>query len=281
MAVSKNSSRSRGVEVATNRVDRLSTATPVRTPGGLVPPLRASILGVALLLASPAAAQDSCRQALALGLDVSGSVDSEEYRLQIDGLATALSDPDVATALLTGTDRPVLLAVYEWSDESFQRLVIDWIAVTSPEILAGIAQRLRDTPRQPAPPTTAIGAAMLYGAELLARAPACLRRTLDLSGDGKNNTGPRPQEVRDSAPLAGITVNGLTIGDAPMDHGETSLGELSDYFRAQVIHGPGAFVMTARGFEAYAEAMARKLLKELEGAPMTALPPGTRLAVNP
>ncbi|MBS8228853.1 DUF1194 domain-containing protein, partial [Vannielia litorea] len=224
------------------------------------------------LAALPAIAQDSCRQALALGLDVSGSVDSEEYRLQLDGLAQALSDPEVASALLTGTQRPVVLAVYEWSDESFQRLLIDWIAITSPATLESVVGRLRDTPRQAAPPTTAIGAAMLFGAALIARAPACPKRTIDLSGDGKNNTGPRPQDVRDTPPLAGIVVNGLTIGDTLADHGDVTLGELSDYYKAQVIHGPGAFVMTARSFETYAEAMARKLLKELQGAPMTALP---------
>ncbi|QDC11542.1 DUF1194 domain-containing protein [Oceanicola sp. D3] len=234
------------------------------------------------MLALPAAAQDSCRQALALGLDVSGSVDLEEYRLQLDGLAEALSDPEVATALLTGTDRPVLLAVYEWSDESFQRLLIDWIAITTPDRLSGVAQRLRETPRQPAPHTTAIGAAMLFGAALLARAPACPKRTIDLSGDGKNNSGPRPQDVRDTPPLAGIVVNGLTIGQPPLDHATPSLGELSAYYRAQVIHGPGAFVMTAEGFDSYAEAMARKLLKELEGAPMAALPAtGPRLTATP
>ncbi|WP_245794353.1 DUF1194 domain-containing protein [Vannielia litorea] len=239
-------------------------------------------LATCVLLAAPAGAQDSCRQALALGLDVSGSVDLDEYRLQLDGLAAALTDPEVASALLTGTHRPVVLAVYEWSDESFQRLLIDWIAITSPEVLAGVAGRLRETPRQPAPQTTAIGAAMLYGAQLIARAPACPKRTIDLSGDGKSNSGPRPQDVRATPALAGIVVNGLTIGSAPADHADPSLAELSAYYKAQVIHGAGAFVMTAETFDGFAEAMARKLLKELEGAPMTGIPgPDTRLAAKP
>ncbi len=250
--------------------------------GGVKPPLRLPLLALTLAIcATTAAAQDACRQSLALGLDVSGSVDQREYRLQLDGLADALSDPKVTTALLTGTERPVLLAVYEWSDESFQRLLIDWIAITSPEALASVTGRLREMPRQPAPHTTAIGAAMLYGASLIARAPACPKRTIDLSGDGKNNTGPRPQDVRGTPPLAGIVVNGLTIGGEPADHADPSLAELSAYYRAQVIQGPAAFVMTAENFESYAEAMARKLLKELEGAPMTALPGPTRLAANP
>lgn len=252
---------------------------PPSSPGGLLLALSLT-LALTLALARPAAAQDVCRQSLALGLDVSGSVDGDEYRLQLDGLAAALQDPDVAAALLSAPERPVLLAVYEWSDQGFQRLLIDWVAVTAPETLASISQRLRQTPRVAAPPTTAIGAAMLYGAALVNRAPRCPRRTIDLSGDGKNNTGPRPQDIRKTAALAGITVNGLTIGEAPLDH-ELSLGELSAYYKAQVIHGPGAFVITAENFESYATAMARKLLRELQGAPMSALPGAPRYASRP
>lgn len=255
-----------------------------RLPGpgnGTRAPLAVLLLALASTLLAPAApAQEACREALALGLDVSGSVDGEEYRLQLDGLAEALADPEVAAALLTGVERPVWLAVYEWSAEDFQRLLIDWIAIASPEALASVTARLRETPRTPAPPTTAIGAAMLYGAGLLGRAPACARRTIDLSGDGENNTGPRPQDMRETAPLRGITVNGLAIGGAPAGD-PAAPGELAAYFKANVIHGPGAFVMTAGSFESYAAAMARKLLRELEGAPMTALPPRTRLAAVP
>jgi len=78
-----------------------------------------------LVLASPAAAQ-MCRQALALGLDVSGSVDRDEYRLQLDGLAAALGDPDVMDALLYQSDAPVRLAIYEWSDPTQDRIILGW-----------------------------------------------------------------------------------------------------------------------------------------------------------
>jgi len=52
-----------------------------------------------------------CRQALAMALDVSGSVDTREYHLQLDGLASALTDPDVQRAMLAQPGNPVYLAV--------------------------------------------------------------------------------------------------------------------------------------------------------------------------
>ena len=55
------------------------------------------MLGLLGLGAGPADA--ACRLALALGLDVSGSVDAAEYRLQLDGVAAALTDEDVQAAL--------------------------------------------------------------------------------------------------------------------------------------------------------------------------------------
>ncbi|MGR3364390.1 MAG: DUF1194 domain-containing protein, partial [Maritimibacter harenae] len=53
-----------------------------------------------------ATAQEAdCRQALVLALDVSGSVDAGEYRLQMDGLAQALTAPEVAAAILAPRGR--------------------------------------------------------------------------------------------------------------------------------------------------------------------------------
>ena len=60
----------------------------------------AALVG-ATLWASAGVAE--CRQALALGLDVSGSVDAREYRLQLDGVAGALDDPAVRAAVQRAT----------------------------------------------------------------------------------------------------------------------------------------------------------------------------------
>lgn len=238
------------------------------------PLLRLAALLAGLALAGPVTAQ--CRQALALGLDVSGSVDAREYRLQLDGLATALTDPRVAQALLAPGTAPVRLAVYEWSGADYQRLLLDWTEVTDRNALTAIAARLAATARRPAPPETGLGAAMRFGAGLLADQPECWRRTLDISGDGRHNQGPHPRAVQAALAGSGLTVNALVIGaDAPRDSGRgpAGPGALTSYFRAWVLLGPGAFVQTAPGFEAYGGAMARKLLRELELPALSALTP--------
>jgi hypothetical protein len=225
-----------------------------------------TLAGILILPALPAAAE--CRQALALGLDVSGSVDLREYRLQLDGLVTALTAPQVVAALLAMPAAPVSIAVYEWSGPDDQTVLVPWTAITGPEALHSVTAALAATERRAAEPGTALGKAMQYGAGLLDGQAQCWKRTLDLSGDGESNLGPRPRHVKDGIGAKGITINALVIGSdaAPSaDARQADIAELSSYFRAEVIVGPDAFVETAIGFEDYAQAMTRKLRRELEG----------------
>ncbi len=239
-------------------------------------PLRLPLLALLVAAAQLGAAASSageCRQALALGLDVSGSVNTAEYRLQIDGLAAALSHPDVAGVILSNPDAPIRLLIYEWSGPQDQRLIQDWTEITDPAALAAVTARLRATPRISANPATALGTAITYGAAHLASQSDCLKHTLDISGDGRSNAGPRPEDVADQPVLDNITVNALVIGSDGPDGGVRSgdLGELESYFRSQVIRGPRAFVLTTTGFADYETAMIRKLLREVEGLAVSAL----------
>ena len=234
--------------------------------------LRRLIAGGALVASLTAGiAQADCRQALALGLDVSGSVDSAEYALQMQGLANALLHPEVQAALLSDTASVVWLSVFEWSGPTSQRLTLPWTRIDSAPAIANVATILREAPRPSGDPSTAIGSSMLYGGALLADQATCPRRTLDLSGDGKSNTGPHPRDV-DGAALAGITVNGLVIGPPP-PNGDAIGAELSAYFQAYVLRGPDAFVETARGFADFEATMVRKLKRELQGLVMSAHQP--------
>ena len=220
-----------------------------------------------MLLAGVAQAQ--CRQALALGLDVSGSVDAQEYRLQFDGLAAALQHPEVKASLLSTPQLPVQIAVFEWSAPDHQVVRAPWRAIVSEADIDALATQLRQTKHSAeTPPGTALGMAMLTGLALLEERKHCWQRTLDLSGDGKRNIGPHPQAVREQLRTRGVTVNALAIGaDSPRfgDDRLIEIAELSSYFRANVILGPNAFVQTALGFEAFEEAMVKKLKRELAG----------------
>lgn len=216
----------------------------------------------------PALSQAECRQALALGLDVSGSVDLREYRLQLDGLVSALNDPDVVRKLMSMPTAPVALMVYEWSGPEDQVIVVPWTEITNRDALNNLSTLLATTDRRASTPGTALGQAMQFGAAQLALKQNCWKRTLDISGDGKSNLGQRPRDVKAGIAAQQITVNALVIGaDAPAtgDQRQVEIGELSSYFRAEVITGPDAFVQTALGFEDYANAMTLKLKRELEG----------------
>ncbi len=220
-----------------------------------------------LLPLVPAEAGAACRQALAIGLDISGSVDEAEYRLQMDGLAGALLDPGVQKAFLAVPDLPVRLSVFEWAGPGSQIPVIPWAEIRQADDLAAIAARLRAKQQSPREVQTAIGQAMLYGGQVLAEQAGCLRLTLDLSGDGESNIGPRPRDVHSNALLAGVTVNALVIGaDAArfLNYTQSEIKQLTAYFESEVIRGPHAFVEAAIGFEDFEGAMTRKLLKELE-----------------
>lgn len=227
--------------------------------------MRAFLLFTALIWSS--AAQSACRQALALGLDVSGSVDALEYRLQLDGLAGALMRPEVRDAFLALPDAPVRIYVYEWAGQSSQRILVPWAEINTAADLTMAAKTLRNTPRVVQEPPTAIGQAMLHAARALRTQPDCWRHTLDLSGDGRSNTGPRPRDLKSEPLLADITINGLVIGSdtggAP-DRRQAETAGLWAYFKLEIIRGPQAFVEVATGFEDFEDAMARKLLKELQ-----------------
>ncbi len=223
-------------------------------------------------------AQAQCRQALLLALDVSGSVDSREYQLQLQGLAGALIDPDVQNAILAQPSHPVHIAVYEWSGPKYQRVLLGWSKITSQQTLFTVSSHLANLPRHPAPPGTALGNSMRYGAEFLANGPPCWKRTLDISGDGKSNFGPHPRDIRAGLPPGSspgsLTINALVIGsDNPVigDTRQVEISELSAYFNAWVVFGPDAFVETAIGFEDYRKAMIRKLLRELDTLAVSSL----------
>lgn len=246
--------------------------------------MRALAVLVTILTASHVQAQeDVCRQALALGLDVSGSVDESEYRLQLDGLAAALLSPQVQEAFLAMPQAPVELAVYEWSGLNQHRLLVDWTRITDASDLSAISIRLRGTFGSYTDPSTAIGAAMVFGAGLLDRRQKCWQRTLDISGDGPANIGPAPGMIPDTV-IGDITINGLVV--VPNSRANTTknlrnVKTLLEYYSIEVIRGPGAFVEAAESFVDFENAMTRKLLRELAGLSLSHIPsdlaPGEKL----
>jgi hypothetical protein len=229
-----------------------------------------SILAAGLTLAGvgAAAAQEPCRLALVLAMDISSSVDPLEDALQRGGLAQALRAPEVVEAILSQPDRPVALAMFEWSGRVQQDMVLPWVMMRDAATIGAVADRIALSRRSYAEFSTAIGHAIEYAHDLFRQGPACDARVLDISGDGVNNDGFGPTAAYDAFDFSQITVNALVIEvqEAGTDHGITEGADtgLADYFRQIVIQGPGSFVEVAAGFEDFERAMRRKLLRELE-----------------
>jgi Protein of unknown function (DUF1194) len=217
----------------------------------------------ALLVLAPPAIAD-CRLALALAVDVSRSIGPADYVIQTEGLAAALEDRDIRSAIF-GPEGEVALAIYYWSGIGYQNLVQPWVVLDRPEALDKAIWAVRTTPRPKAPLATAMGDALRYGVDLMADAPPCARRVIDVAGDGRNNEGISVARTYEREDFSGITVNGLAVGEHEID--------LVRYFVDELIHGPGAFVEVAPSQADYPQAIRRKLLRELQGPMIGALGP--------
>lgn len=212
--------------------------------------LSALALAAACLTFLPRTAH-ACEVALVLAMDVSGSVDAGEYRLQADGLAAALNDPAIRDVLVQGQ---VALSVMHWSGLERQAVVIPWRRMLSGLDVARMSEAARTMPRAFTASDTAVGAAVDFALDMFAAVPDCKRRIIDVSGDGDENTGFTIGRARNRAIAAGVEINGLAI---------ESMGvSISNFYRRWVIT-PGGFVETARGHLDYARAIRSKMLREL------------------
>jgi Ca-activated chloride channel family protein len=202
-----------------------------------------------LLLCAPAAR--ACDVALVLAIDVSDSVDPGEFRLQVDGLAGALRDPEIADTLVEGR---MALTVLQWSGADRQAVTLPWQRMRSHADVLAFAAAAAAMPRAFHRSDTAPGEAIHAGMALFGAVPDCARRVIDVSGDGAENAGRSTVLASRAARAAGIEVNGLAI---------ESIGiAITQFYRGAVITR-GGFVITARTHADYARAMREKIRREI------------------
>lgn len=193
---------------------------------------------------------------LVLALDVSASVDEREFQLQRNGLAAAISHPSVIEAINFGRNRRIAVSVVQWSGYQRQFVVVPWQIVDNSESATVFAQKLLGMTRVTTNGFTHIAGAIRFSVRHARDTEFTADRlVIDISGDGTNNVLPRPQVERDKAVRSGFTVNGLAIVN--------EASGLDQYYRENVIGGPGAFVITAQSYDDYAKAMIRKLVREI------------------
>ena len=193
---------------------------------------------------------------LVLAVDCSLSIDDEEYRLQAEGTASAFTDPAVLRAVTGGPSRAIAVAYVEWAGPYEQRVIVPWTRIDGAVAGYVFASELRRLRRFYRGDATSIGSAIDYCATLFAtRGAGAPRRVIDISSDGISNAGRIPPRARDDAVARGITINALPI--------LSEFAGLDGYFRDEVIGGPGAFVLPAPDFSAFAQAIRAKLIREL------------------
>ena len=242
--------------------------------------LRSWLVLLALVSTAPMVqAAEQVDLLLVLAADVSRSVDQPKFQLQRQGYAAAIADKRVLEAITAGRHRRIAVCFVEWSGVSSQRLVIDWTLIDGADAAQKFGDQLLELPRSFAE-RTSISGGIDFAMGVLARSPyQAARRTIDVSGDGTNNSGRDVTFARDEALAAGVTINGLVIlSERPLawnpEHTNPP-GGLPNYFRNNVIGGPGAFVMVAEDFNTFGQAIVKKLIAEIaEVQPPAAGQPG-------
>jgi hypothetical protein len=224
----------------------------------------ALLAGAVLVDAAPVRAGVAVELELVLAVDVSSSVDDREFELQMQGIAAAFRDPGVQAAIHAAGDRGIAVALIQWSEFVHQRKIIDWTLVRGAADAARLAGRIAAAGRAiPGGGTAIYGAINFALHEFENNGYDGRRRVIDVSGDGRSDLRIPTVAARDRALARGVAINGLVIlNDDP---------HLDRYYRANVIGGAEAFVLTVDDFETFAWAMAAKLIREISYSPAVSL----------
>jgi len=193
---------------------------------------------------------------LVLAIDASGSVEDDRFELQKRGFGAAFRDPRVLQAIRAGDHQSIAVMMLQWTGPPLQEVMVPWTLVKDEASAAVLAAIIESSPRRLMGGGTSISGAIDYSVKALAASPyRGTRRVIDISGDGSNNLGRPAEQARDEAVRAGIRINGLPILAVEPD--------LDQYFRQNVIGGPGAFAIPAKDYDQFAEAILRKLITEI------------------
>ena len=193
---------------------------------------------------------------LVLAVDTSISISQAEYQLQMTGIANALRSADIVD-LVSRQPGGVAVSLVHWSVGSLNRQAVGWHHLCDLGSVVEFARQIETAPRLGAGRATSIGDAIRFSVKQMeTNAFASDIRKIDISGDSRSNSGPSPAFARDAAVAKGITVNGLAIADGDR--------QLPEYFLAYVVGGTDSFVMSVDRHRDFADAMRRKLGRELQ-----------------
>jgi len=204
---------------------------------------------------------------LVIAVDVSNSMDPEEQELQREGYITGLTSREFMSAVRGGSHGKVAITYFEWAGLYDQKIVMPWRVIDGPESADAVANEIARAAYRRAPRTSIFGA-LQFGKPLFdSSGYNGLRRVIDVSGDGVNNSGRPPDLARDAALAMNIAINGLVIMDDNPPPWQRYDEPLDAHYRDHVIGGPGAFVIAAKDFSTFGEAILKKLIAEIANRP--------------
>ena len=202
---------------------------------------------------------------LVIAVDVSYSMDPEEQALQREGYVTGLTSREFMQALRQGVHGKVALTYFEWAGPHDQKIVMPWRLVDGPEAADAVAGEITRAPYRRASRTSIAGALQFAKPLFDASGYRGIRRVIDVSGDGTNNSGPPVTLIRDDVLAKGMTINGLPIMLKRPNSFSIDIEDLDIYYEDCVIGGPGAFVIPIRERNQFKEATRTKLVQEIAG----------------
>jgi hypothetical protein len=209
---------------------------------------------------------------LVLAVDVSRSMDPTEQELQKSGYVGALQHPEVLAAIRAGFLGRIAVIYVEWAGPGSQTIVAPWTIIDGPESAASFTAQVSAAQISPMRATSISGALRFAGTLFDGNGIQSTRQVIDVSGDGPNNAGFPVLQAREEVLARGITINGLPIM-IHMDYfGGYAIADLDTYYEECVIGGPGAFLITVDNIDRIAEAIRRKLVLEIAGAPARIVP---------
>lgn len=209
---------------------------------------------IVLLQTEKARAQTPVSIELVLAVDVSRSVDDDEYDLQMKGIANAFRNPEIID--LIGQHNGVAVTLFQWDDEADRQHMIPWHVLSDRASILSFAAKAQFLERSPTRKFTGIGRAIEFGVYLIAANQFSGRQLkIDISGDGRDNIDSLTPASRQRARSLGIAINGLPILIETFN--------LETYYREEVILGPDAFLEIALDYRDFARAFLRKLRREI------------------
>ena len=215
-------------------------------------------------------AQVSVDLELVLAVDVSGSVDEVEGKLQRMGYVNAFRSPSILRAIQSGRHKSIAVTYMEWAGFDTQRVVVGWKQIHDEASAEEFASLLSREPIGVGPYTSISGAIEFALPMFENNGFTSERRVIDISGDGPNNSGDYVTNARERAIRTGVTINGLPIiNNRPSPWGRMPMPNLDLYYRKCVIGGRRSFLVVANDFKSFGRAIRRKLILEIVGLPMT------------